>query len=85
MFPNAEKAQWLNKIVKQLWPIVKNYIHDIAKDLLEAKLNKKIKKYGLSGLTVEKLVLGSTVRFFATNACDKLLNYSAQSWSSVIF
>lgn len=63
MFPNAEKAQWLNKIVKQLWPIVKNYIHDIAKDLLEAKLNKKIKKYGLSGLTVEKLVLGSTVRF----------------------
>ncbi|KAL1513440.1 hypothetical protein ABEB36_002851 [Hypothenemus hampei] len=57
-FPDIEKTEWLNRIIKQLWPKVNIYIHDIVKELLQKKLNKKIGKYGLSGLTVEKLTVG---------------------------
>ncbi|KAF7287123.1 hypothetical protein GWI33_002500 [Rhynchophorus ferrugineus] len=58
-FPDMERSEWVNRIIKKLWPNVNNYVHDIIKDIVEAKMNKKLAKYKLDGLVFEKLVVGS--------------------------
>lgn len=58
-----ERSEWVNRIINKLWPNVNNYVHDIIKDIVEAKMNKKLAKYKLDGLVFEKLVVGSIVSF----------------------
>ncbi|XP_066258556.1 extended synaptotagmin-2-like isoform X2 [Euwallacea similis] len=56
---HLEKDEWVNEIIKRLWNNVNNYVHNFIKKSLEKGLNKKAGKYGFSGLTVEKLIVGS--------------------------
>ncbi|XP_056636297.1 extended synaptotagmin-3-like isoform X3 [Diorhabda sublineata] len=59
VFPDVERAEWLNKIVKQCWPFVNYYARDLVKNYLEIKLKKNLEKYGLKGFHFERIVLGS--------------------------
>ncbi|KAF2883924.1 hypothetical protein ILUMI_22241 [Ignelater luminosus] len=58
-FPDIERAEWLNKIVKQLWPNINHYVRDMIRDKVQPKLQKKLQKYKLNGFKFEKIILGS--------------------------
>ncbi|XP_057654404.1 extended synaptotagmin-2-like isoform X2 [Diorhabda carinulata] len=59
VFPDVERAEWLNKIVKQCWPFVNYYARDLVRNYLEIKLKKNLEKYGLKGFHFERIILGS--------------------------
>lgn len=54
-FPDMERAEWANRIIRQLWPNVNNYVHDVIKEMLQNKLNKKL---GNKNLFFERLFVG---------------------------
>ncbi|KAF5307728.1 hypothetical protein FQR65_LT06599 [Abscondita terminalis] len=58
-FPDVERAEWLNKIFKQLWPNVNHYVRDMIRDKLQPKFQKKLQKFKLTGFKFEKMILGS--------------------------
>ncbi|CAH1098442.1 unnamed protein product [Psylliodes chrysocephalus] len=60
VFPDVERAEWVNKIAKQFWPFVNYYARDLAKNYVEIKLKKNLEKYGLKGFHFERVILGST-------------------------
>ncbi|CAG9863139.1 unnamed protein product [Phyllotreta striolata] len=60
VFPDIERAEWVNKIVKQFWPFVNFYARDLAKNYVEIKLKKNLEKYSLKGFHFERIILGST-------------------------
>ncbi|CAH1966610.1 unnamed protein product [Acanthoscelides obtectus] len=58
-FPDVERAEWINKIIKQFWPNINYYVRDILKDSAEIALRKNLQGYGLRGFTFERIVLGN--------------------------
>ncbi|KAB0792691.1 hypothetical protein PPYR_14650 [Photinus pyralis] len=58
-FPDVERAEWLNKIFKQLWPSVNSYVRDLIRDKIQPKMQKKLQKFKLTGFKFEKMILGS--------------------------
>nr|CAH7737023.1 unnamed protein product [Callosobruchus chinensis] len=58
-FPDVDRAEWLNKIVKQFWPNVNYYVRDVLKDYAEIELRKNLQGFGLKGFTFERIVLGN--------------------------
>ncbi|KAK4880110.1 hypothetical protein RN001_008256 [Aquatica leii] len=58
-FPDVERAEWLNKIFKQLWPTVNHYVKDVIRDKIQPKMQKKLQKFKLTGFRFEKMILGS--------------------------
>ncbi|KAJ8965165.1 hypothetical protein NQ314_004308 [Rhamnusium bicolor] len=58
-FPDVERAEWINKIIKQLWPNVNHYVHDLIKDTIEDKLKINLEKYALKGFKFQRIILGS--------------------------
>ncbi|CAG9823458.1 unnamed protein product [Phaedon cochleariae] len=59
LFPDVERAEWLNKIIKQFWPFVNFFTKDMLTNFVEAKLRKNLEKYSLKGFHFERIVLGS--------------------------
>ncbi|XP_074035677.1 extended synaptotagmin-2 isoform X2 [Leptinotarsa decemlineata] len=59
LFPDTERAEWLNKVVKQFWPFVNFFTRDLMKNYVEPKLSKNLEKYALKGFHFERIVLGS--------------------------
>ncbi|KAF5284987.1 hypothetical protein FQA39_LY16852 [Lamprigera yunnana] len=57
-FPDVERAEWLNKIFKQLWPNINHYVRDIIRDKIQPKMQKKLQKFKLTGFKFEKMILG---------------------------
>ncbi|XP_028155501.2 extended synaptotagmin-3 isoform X1 [Diabrotica virgifera virgifera] len=60
VFPDVERAEWLNKAVKQCWPFINFYARDLIKTYVENKLKKNLEKYSLKGFHFERIILGST-------------------------
>ncbi|KAJ8920619.1 hypothetical protein NQ315_004758 [Exocentrus adspersus] len=58
-FPDIERAEWVNKIIKQLWPNVNHYVRDLITNTLEKKLKGNLEKYSLKGFTFQRIILGS--------------------------
>ncbi|XP_023313110.1 extended synaptotagmin-2-like isoform X2 [Anoplophora glabripennis] len=58
-FPDIERAEWMNRIIKQLWPNVNHYVHDLITTTLEAKLKRNLEKYSLKGFKFQRVILGS--------------------------
>ncbi|KAG5886715.1 hypothetical protein JTB14_030781 [Gonioctena quinquepunctata] len=59
LFPDTERAEWLNKVVRQCWPFVNHYTRELMKTYVESKLRKNLEKYSLKGFQFERIVLGS--------------------------
>merc|ERR1719464_1355022 len=57
-FPDKERAEWINSIIKQLWPNVGHYTRKIINDTVEPEVKKALNSYGLTGFKFEKVVLG---------------------------
>ncbi|XP_018325864.1 extended synaptotagmin-2 isoform X2 [Agrilus planipennis] len=58
-FPDIERAEWLNKIIQQLWPNVNKYTRNLLRDKIQPKVKEKLEKYKLTGFKFEKMILGS--------------------------
>ena len=59
-FPDIEKAEWLNKIIKQMWPYVGNYTQQLLKTTVEATVQNSLPK-SLTPFKFEKIDLGDIV------------------------
>lgn len=40
-FPDRERAEWLNQVIVQLWPTLKNYIVKVFRGSLQTKIRRK--------------------------------------------
>ncbi|XP_066139999.1 extended synaptotagmin-2 isoform X1 [Euwallacea fornicatus] len=58
-FPDIERAEWLNRIMKQLWPSVNLFVKQIVRDSIQPKLKESLEKFKLSGFKFERIILGT--------------------------
>merc|ERR1712130_739464 len=66
-FPDVDRAEWINVILRKLWPKFGDIGNQIAKLLVEPKINEIMKRLSIKGLNLEtlsnfkikQLVLGS--------------------------
>lgn len=60
-FPDVERAEWVNKILRQVWPNVNHYAKGLIKDVIEPAIAESLAAYKLSGFQFQKMILGSIV------------------------
>ncbi|KAF7284996.1 hypothetical protein GWI33_012316 [Rhynchophorus ferrugineus] len=58
-FPDIERAEWLNRIIKQVWPNVNHYVRQLVRDSIQPALKENLEKFKLSGFKFERIILGS--------------------------
>lgn len=58
-FPDIERAEWLNRIIKQVWPNVNHYVREIVRDSIQPALKENLEKYKLTGFKFERIILGT--------------------------
>lgn len=58
-FPDVERAEWLNRILRQVWPNVNHYARDLLKESIEPAIRDSLAAYKLNGFKFERMVLGS--------------------------
>ncbi|KFM62535.1 Extended synaptotagmin-3, partial [Stegodyphus mimosarum] len=56
-FPETERAEWLNKILRQLWPYVGIYVKEMLKETMEPSIRGSLPSY-LQSFRFEKIILG---------------------------
>lgn len=59
-FPDMERVEWLNKIIRQLWPYAGHYVQDLCKFSIEPSIRMALEEYKLTGFRFEKIILGDT-------------------------
>ncbi|KAK8754401.1 hypothetical protein OTU49_016067 [Cherax quadricarinatus] len=59
-FPDMERVEWLNKIIRQLWPYAGHYVQDLCKFSIEPSMRVAFEEYKLNGFKFEKIILGDT-------------------------
>ncbi|XP_037079252.1 extended synaptotagmin-1-like [Pollicipes pollicipes] len=57
-FPDVERAEWLNKMLKQMWPYVGDYVKNLLKTQFEHSLATTMSGYKLNNFKFEKIYLG---------------------------
>lgn len=62
-FPDEERAEWINKILKQLWPFVNEYAKIVFKNNIESNIISSLPEY-LKSFRFEKVDLGNVVCSF---------------------
>ncbi|XP_026466139.1 extended synaptotagmin-2 isoform X2 [Ctenocephalides felis] len=58
-FPDIERAEWLNRILRQVWPNVNHYARGLIKDSIEPSVAAALAKYKLHGFKFDRLILGT--------------------------
>ncbi|CAG9766099.1 unnamed protein product [Ceutorhynchus assimilis] len=58
-FPDIERAEWINRILKQLWPSVNVFAKQIVRDSVQPALQQSLEKYKLSGFKFDRIILGT--------------------------
>ena len=53
-FPDRERAEWVNSILKQLWPYVNNYVRDTLFNMVEPAVDSALKAYKLTPFKFER-------------------------------
>lgn len=56
-FPDIERAEWINKILRQLWPFVGHYVKNLLKNTVEPSIRESLPLY-LRSFVFEKIILG---------------------------
>lgn len=62
-FPDVERAEWVNKILRQVWPNVNHYAKALIKETIEPAIAESLAAYKMSGFQFQKMILGSIVGF----------------------
>ncbi|XP_013148389.1 PREDICTED: extended synaptotagmin-2 [Papilio polytes] len=58
-FPDIERAEWLNRILLQVWPNVNHYARSILKESIEPAVAESLANYKLNGFRFERMILGT--------------------------
>ncbi|XP_046456808.1 extended synaptotagmin-2-like isoform X2 [Daphnia pulex] len=58
-FPDFDRAEWLNKILKQVWPNVGHYVRNIILEAVQPGIRESLKAYKLGGFKMDKISLGT--------------------------
>ncbi|XP_067127091.1 extended synaptotagmin-2 [Centruroides vittatus] len=56
-FPDIERAEWVNKIMRQLWPFVGHYVKNLLKESVERSIRESLPLY-MRSFVFEKIILG---------------------------
>ena len=54
-FPDVERAEWVNVILRKVWPKFEEITNQVAKLLVEPKVNEILKRLSIKGLNLETL------------------------------
>ncbi|CAH0600287.1 unnamed protein product [Chrysodeixis includens] len=58
-FPDVERAEWLNRILLQVWPNVNHYARNLLKDSIEPAVAESLANFKLNGFKFERMILGT--------------------------
>ncbi|XP_063633526.1 extended synaptotagmin-2-A isoform X2 [Cydia splendana] len=58
-FPDVERAEWLNRIILQVWPNVNHYARNLLKDTIEPAVAESLANYKMTGFKFERSILGT--------------------------
>ncbi|XP_052737344.1 extended synaptotagmin-1 isoform X2 [Bicyclus anynana] len=58
-FPDVERAEWLNRIILQVWPNVNHYARTLLKESIEPAVAESLANYKLNGFKFERMILGT--------------------------
>ncbi|XP_021935100.1 extended synaptotagmin-2 isoform X3 [Zootermopsis nevadensis] len=58
-FPDVERVEWLNRILRQVWPNVNHYAKTLIKETIEPNVRVSLEAYKLYGFRFERVILGS--------------------------
>ncbi|XP_053600773.1 extended synaptotagmin-2-A isoform X2 [Plodia interpunctella] len=58
-FPDIERAEWLNRILQQVWPNVNHYARSLLKDSIEPAVAESLANFKLNGFKFERMILGT--------------------------
>jgi len=58
-FPDVERCEWLNKILKQIWPNANDYARTIIKDSVEPKVAAALAGYKMNSFRFDRIILGT--------------------------
>ena len=54
-FPDVERAEWVNLVLRKVWPKFEEIANQVAKLLVEPKVNEILKRLSIKGLNLETL------------------------------
>lgn len=60
-FPDVERCEWLNRILKQVWPNANHFTRNLIKQSVEPNVQKALAAYKLNGFKFDRMILGSIV------------------------
>ncbi|CAH1720627.1 unnamed protein product [Chironomus riparius] len=58
-FPDVERCEWLNRILKQVWPNANHFARNMLKESIEPNIQKALQDYKLNGFKFERMILGT--------------------------
>ncbi|KAM7361921.1 extended synaptotagmin-like protein 2 isoform 4-T4 [Cochliomyia hominivorax] len=58
-FPDVERCEWVNKILKQLWPNANHYARTLVKETIEPAVAENLALYKLNGFRFDRIILGT--------------------------
>ncbi|XP_058455222.1 extended synaptotagmin-2 isoform X3 [Malaya genurostris] len=58
-FPDVERCEWLNRILKQVWPNANFYAKGLIKDSIEPNIQQALAGYKLNGFKFDRMILGT--------------------------
>ncbi|XP_037922299.1 extended synaptotagmin-2 isoform X1 [Hermetia illucens] len=58
-FPDVERCEWVNKILKQVWPNANHFARQLVKKTIEPNIAQALAKYKLNGFKFDRIILGT--------------------------
>lgn len=65
-FPDVERCEWLNRILKQVWPNANQFTRNLIKQSVEPNVQKALAAYKLNGFKFDRMILGTIVSYSAS-------------------
>lgn len=60
-FPDVERCEWLNRILKQVWPNANDFARILIKNSIEPNVAKALAGYKLHNFHFDRIILGTIV------------------------
>ncbi|XP_022211515.2 extended synaptotagmin-2 isoform X3 [Drosophila obscura] len=58
-FPDVERCEWLNKILKQVWPNANHFARTLVKETIEPNVALALSNYKMHGFRFDRIILGT--------------------------
>ncbi|XP_053969539.1 extended synaptotagmin-2 isoform X2 [Anastrepha ludens] len=58
-FPDVERCEWVNKILKQVWPNANHFARTLVKETIEPNVAFALSNYKMNGFRFDRIILGT--------------------------